>query len=69
MIQISQCCKALMYIRFVYEMREFSFSGAICQKFLFARHFMFSMFAAMSFGICFVETCKLEKRNFVFIYA
>jgi hypothetical protein len=47
----------------VCETREFSFSGAVCQKFLFSRRFMFSAFAAIPFGICLVKTCKLEREE------
>jgi hypothetical protein len=52
---------------FVFETREFSFFGAVCQKFLLSRRFMFSAFAAISFGIC--KTCKLEEEELCPYYA
>jgi hypothetical protein len=51
----------------VCETREFLFSGAICQKFLFSMRFTFSALAAILFGIC--KTCKLEEEELCLYYA
>jgi hypothetical protein len=61
----------MIYCIYVLCMKRESshFLGLFARNFCSQGAFMFSAFAALSFGICFVETCKLEERNFVFIYA
>jgi hypothetical protein len=52
---------------FVCDKREFSFSRAVFQKFLFSGRFVFSVLAANSFGI--FKTSKLEEEELCLYYA
>jgi hypothetical protein len=52
---------------FVYETREFSLSGAICQKFLFSRHLCLVCLPQFNLRFVLLRLVNSKKMNFVFI--